>query len=221
MFQDAPTDANNTQAWLTFLGVVIAAIVPLWVKDRFDRRKQKFGGEASDFEIKFALEDLVEIREDVRHIFNSTKSDRFLILKAENGRTSPKWATAIYEQHKGVPVVLATEVYKKIRIDDIYREMIDEAEIKGVTIMHTSEMPRTSRLKAIYESEGVQHSNCYFLCRYPLKSDSEKWVVMYCTLATENELPFTPHEETALELFADRLRGMFSTDLSSSRGKKQ
>ena len=220
MFQEPPTDSGSTQAWLTFLGVVIAAIVPLWIKERFDRRRMRFTIEASDFEIRFALEDLVEIREDVRHVFASTKADRFLILKAENGKQSPKWATAIYEQHKGVPVVLATEVYKKIRIDDIYREMIDVAESEGVMMMHTGEMPRTSRLKAIYESEGVQHSNCYFLCRYPLKSDSEKWVVMYCTLATENEVPFTPHEETALELFADRLRGMFSTDLSSSRGKK-
>lgn len=219
MFQDTPTP-DNTQAWLTLLGVIIAAVVPLWIKERYDRRKQKFEVELSDFEIRFALEDLVEIREDVRHIFDSTKADRFLILKAENGKQSPKWATAIYEQHKGVPVILATEVYKKVRIDDIYREMIDTAELEGVTIMHTEAMQKTSRLRAIYESENVQHSNCYFLCRYPLKSDSEKWVVMYCTLATENVEPFTPHEETALELFADRLRVMFSTDLSSSRGKK-
>jgi len=214
MFQDS----DNTPAWLTFIGGILVAILPLWIKDRLDKRKLVI--EASDFEIRFALEDLVEIREDVRHIFTSTKADRFLILKAENGKQSPKWATAIYEQHKGVPVVLATEVYKKIRIDDIYREMIDIAETEGVTIMHTGEMPKTSRLKAIYESEGVQHSNCYFLCRYPLKSDSAKWVVMYCTLATENEVPFTPHEETALDLFVDRLRSMFSTDLSSSRGKQ-
>lgn len=220
MFQEPPV-SDNTQAWLTFLGVVIAAIVPLWIKDRFDRRKQKFEVEASDFEIRFALEDLVDIREDVRHIFASTKADRFLILKAENGKQSPKWATAIYEQHKGVPVILATEVYKKIRIDDIYREMIDIAELEGVMIMHADEMPKSSRLRAIYESEGVTHSNCYFLCRYPLKSDSEKWVVMYCTLATSELEPFTPHEATALELFADRLRVMFSTDLSTSRGKKK
>jgi len=213
MFQEPP-HTDNTQYVLAFFGTVITAFFG-WLALR--KPKTKFPIEASDFEIRFALEDLVIIREDVHHLFQSTSADRFLILKAENGKQKPKWETAIYEQHKGVPVVLATDVYKKVRLDDIYRDMINEAEAEGSMTMHTAAMPKGSRLKAIYESENIQHSNCYFLCRYPLKSDPEKWIVIYCTLATENEAPFTPHEETALDLFADRLRSMFSTELKGKR----
>lgn len=216
MFQEPP-HTDNTQYVLAFLGTVITAFFG-WLALR--KPKEKFPIEASDFEIKFALEDLVEIREDVQHLFRDTKADRFLILKAENGKTTPKWATAIYEQHKGVPVVLATEVYKKVRIDDAYREMIDGAEEMGRYTMHVPDMPKSSRLKAIYEAENIKHSTCYFLSRYPLQSDPDKWVVLFCTVATKHLLPFTPHEETALELFADRLRGMFSTEIGTSRGKK-
>ena len=213
MFQES---TDHTNAWLAFFGTIITASFA-WLATR--KPKTPFAVEESDFQIRFALEDLVEIREDVNQIFKGTKTDRFLIIKAENGKQSPKWATAIYEQHKGVPVILATEVYKKVRIDDDYREMIDDAENNGVHIMHTEAMHKSSRLRAIYESENVSHSNCYFICRYPLKTDPDKWVVLFCTLATEDALPFTPHEETALELFADRLRGMFTTEIG--RGKKQ
>lgn len=214
MFQAEPPHTDNTQYVLAFFGTVVTAFFG-WLALR--KPKLKFPVELSDFEIRFALEDLVTIREDVHHLFQSTSADRFLILKAENGKQKPQWGTAIYEQHKGIPVVLATDVYKKIRLDDIYRDMINEAEAEGVMMMHTASMPKGSRLKAIYESENIQHSNCYFLCRYPLKSDPDKWIVMYCTLATENDAPFTPHEETALELFADRLRSMFSTELKGKR----
>lgn len=196
------------------IGVAVSSVGTLLVKHFLDRRRST--AEDSDEDIRFAISEINEIHQRALDLIATTAVDRFLILKAENGKQQPRFATAIYEQHRDRPLFVATLVYHKVRVDESYREMLRKAEAEDVYRMETASMP-DSTLKSIYESEGVTHSHCHFLARYPLKSDPSRWVVLFCTFATKSGQDFGGQDRLKIGLFVDWLKDLFADEMDKTR----
>jgi hypothetical protein len=187
------------------LSIIVSSIGTLVVKHWLDTRKREDVNELSDAEIKLTLSEVNEINQRVLDLENSVHVDRFLILKAENGKSDPRFATVIYEQYRNREPFIASLVYRKIRIDDYYREMLKTTEANDLLQMETAKMPQDAKLKGFYENELVLFSNCYFLTRYQLHN-TEKWIVLYCTVATKQDKPFSRRDTNQIGLFIDYLK---------------
>ena len=159
------------------------------------------------FNVIHDLEFFQEIRVSVDRIFESTKADRFLIMKAINGKTDFQFASVLYEQHKRTAKtkysVNAAGRCVNFKFDIHYNERIKEAEQKGHVDLIVSELPEGTDLKNIYISEGVTHSRVYHIARIPI--DDKKDAILYCSIATHEGL-FTDIEKIIIKQEIDSIR---------------
>ncbi len=201
---------------LGFAGVVITSLGTLVVKKWID--KKDADSVVTDGELQFTLVEYNELHQRMLELQSDTPADRFLIMKAENGVTQPRFATVIYEQFKTRQMFIAFLVYTRILIDDSYREMLKGAELKGVCEMETATMP-DCKLRGFYEQEKVTFSNCYFLTRYERGGGA---TIIYATIATHSPEGFTKAEKFKMAVFADYLRETFQrkTDKNSEDTKQ-
>ena len=137
---------------------------------------------------------LSEIKTAVDVVFQETSADRYLILIALNGVTDFNMISVIFEQHKGVDKISAIARYRNLKIDDEYKSMLKKAERNGDIELEVSQMPDESILKQIYMIEGVQHSKVTFLLRKGIDSGND--VIVFSSLATHSEEPFSSRDKT-------------------------
>lgn len=185
-------------AIIGLLGIALSTVGVMLAKYWLDKRRRAWG------EHKNILADIARlnlIHREIDDIMSSTRTDRFLILRAENGMTDPKYATAVYVQHRNHPV----PTYFRLKVDDEYRKMLRDAESQGLVRLKVDAMP-DSLLKNIYMGEGVKYSNCYFIARRD--AEDGKSVLTYCTLATHEDQPFTNAEEMKQLIFVSKLRAV-------------
>jgi len=161
----------------------------------------------NQFNIIHDFEFFQEIRVSVDRIFEATKADRFLIMKAINGKTDFQFASVIYEQHKRTAKtkysVNAAGRYVNFKFDIHCNERIKEAEQKGYVDLVVAELPEGTDLKSIYTSEGVTHSRIYHIDRIPI--DEKKDAILYCSIATHEGL-FTDVEKIIIKQEIDSIR---------------
>ncbi len=192
---------------LGFAGVVVTSLGTLLLKHYLEKRADH---EESDAEVKFSLSEINEIHQRFLDLEQTTKVDRFLILKAENGKSNPKFASVVFEQYRDRTLFVAALVYTKIVVDSYYSEMLKDGEQHGILKMTTATMPENARLRGFYEAEGVHHSNLYFLGSQATESKTnDKRIVWYCTLATKKTDKFTKAEELSLQTFVDFVKLIF------------
>ena len=200
-----------------FAGVVVTSLGTLLLKHYLENRDHH---EVSDAEIRFTLSEINELHQRCLDLEQTTKIDRFLILKAENGKSNPKFASVVFEQCRNRQPFIASLVYTKIHVDSYYQEMLKTGEAQGLLEMETATMPDGARLRGFYESEKVTFSNLYFLGRNPTESASnDKWVVWYCTLATMQTDGFTKAERLKLQTFVDFVKQLFDSRMPKAKGE--
>ncbi len=185
------------------IAAAIGGAITLYVQARLKRKEPPT---VPPDEFLRELQKLSDIHAEVLDLMCETSVDRFLILRAENGVDEPKYATVIYEQHKGRPYIIATAAYVHISTDEEYRRMLKTAEATGICRMSTASMPDCI-LKRVYQHEKVEYSNCFFLGRTDLGNG--RAVVCYMTCATHAAQAFDPlNDELPQLLLVDRLRNL-------------
>lgn len=128
-----------------------------------------------------------EINKAVLDTYNRTKADRFLILKAYNGKDELKFVGVPYEQHKekdhplAYKSIKAADRFQDYEFDEAYRLMLKESEKIPYVNMIVEDMPDCD-LKRIYQEEGVTHSQLFFLKRVKISEDKDEFY--FCTFAT-------------------------------------
>lgn len=138
------------------------------------------------------LEFVNEVVIAVERIFEHTKADRFLILIAKNGVSDFNIVNVVFEQHKKKEYrINAIARYRNVHIDHPYKQMLKEAELKGIVQISTEAMP-PSILKTFYEIEGVKHSKIRHLARKPINEGND--FLMFSSLSTHDDDNFTRQE---------------------------
>lgn len=138
------------------------------------------------------LEFINQIGEAVNEMFENTKADRFLILVAKNGKTDFNVVNVVFEQHKRTEYrINAIARYRNVHVDNAYREMLKEVELKGVVQMETATMPK-GVLRTFYEMENVTFSKVRHLARKPIDDGND--FLVYSSVSTHEKEDFTPHE---------------------------
>lgn len=198
--------------YIALIGAVPVLVTSILIHVREIRKKnneiQKHIQEKEEHRIKGDVLDKIldfssfnKIKSAVDEIFLATKADRFLILIAINGKTDFNIVSVIFEQHKTTKYqVNAIARYRSLKIDDNYRQMLKDAEFHGMVKLSTSEM-ENSLLKDIYAIENVAYSDIRHLLRLPIDDNND--VLIYSSLATHNERPFTNIERTRANIIYD------------------
>lgn len=138
-----------------------------------------------------------EIRDSVDRMFAHTKADRFMIIIAMNGKTDFRVISVIFEQHKTEKwKVNAIIRYRDVEIDEEFKKMLKAVESEGEITYDVNDM-RPQLLKNFYVIEKIKHSKLRFLHREKL--DKHNDVVIYSTIATHEDLPFTQIENTIIK----------------------
>jgi hypothetical protein len=198
------------------LVAVIAILIPYQQlkNEKLKSINKKLSEEIQDLSmsIQLDLQTFNDIREVVENILYKTKADRFLILSATNGIRDMRFATAIYEQHKNNDKISlsigATGKYIKFEFDSHYKEMLKNVEYQQSLNFETAKM-KESDLKSIYETEGINFTNVYFLKRAKIDNDNDR--LFYCSVATHNAEPFSSSENSILKISVDRLKSKFES----------
>lgn len=208
-----PADASYLQMVVSLLKDILAAgaLPTLIIQHLLSRRKARKAVEQVEVDLRFTLDEFAEIYERVNELISTTKVDRFLILKAENGSTSPDDTTVLHALPPSKTLIFASEV--NFRIDSYYRDMLAETEKSDIFHMQTSKMPEGSRLRKMFDNDGVSHANCYFICKYPSLKDKDKYVILYFMLTTTQNKAFTSNEHTKFGVFADWLKHLLSKEI--------
>ena len=138
-----------------------------------------------------------EIRDSADRMFKSTKADRFMIIIAMNGTHEFRVVSVIFEQHKTEEYkVNAIIRYRDVEIDDEFRQNLKEVEREGSIDFHVSSM-KPQLLRDFWVIEKIKHAKMRFLHRQSL--DAHNDVVIYSTIATHTDEPFTQLEDAILK----------------------
>jgi len=138
-----------------------------------------------------------EIRDSVDRMFINTKADRFMIIIAMNGIHDFRIISVIFEQHKSSEwKVNAIIRYRDVEIDQAFKNLLKRVESEGIIDLKVSEM-NPQLLKDFYTIEQVKYSKLRFLHREHI--DDKNDVVIYSTIATHIDEPFTTLENAIIK----------------------
>lgn len=143
-----------------------------------------------------------EINNAVDKIFKYTSADRFFIFIAINGKTDFNIVTSIFQRRKDNDKKHVRPKYDNIPIDDSYKNMLKDAQVKEV-IKLTTEFMEECKLKGFYEYEKVNFSQVRFLSRKPI--DDENDFIVFSSLAKHGDSDFTAMETVLNQLQYDSI----------------
>lgn len=165
-------------------------------KERVEHNTEKIGWDTMSRVA--TLKTFNQIKGIVDGLLNKTSGTRFLILVAVNGKVDLRHVSVIYEQHfdSDYPVNAVTR-YNRLKVDEPYIQMLKHVEHQEPVNLDVSNMDN-SLLKKIYRLEGVNYSKVTFLHRASI--DEKNDVVIYSSIATHADKPFTQDEKTEIKL---------------------
>ena len=134
------------------------------------------------------------ISKTVNDIFRDTIADRFLILTGLEVKGKMHHVSVIFEQHNGGDTsnVNAIATYRNVEIDDDYRIMVRDAELRGLVSLEVSTM-REGVLKYFYNRENITHSDIRFVNRQFI--DKGKDIVCFSSIATHQNQAFSKEDQ--------------------------
>lgn len=144
-----------------------------------------------------------DLNNSVDEVFSETKADRFIIAIAMNGKLDFNTISVVYQQFQGQDEasagyrVDAIRRYKNLKIDSHYHDLLKTTEREGVLEVDTVDMPEDSLLKVIYQTEGVRHVMFQHLLRKKMDRDND--LLVFATLATHEDRPFTMLEKLSFK----------------------
>ena len=137
------------------------------------------------------------ISSSVDRMFEKTKSDRFLIMIAVNGKTDFNIISVVFEQHKNKSHrINAIARYHNIKIDLHYKQLLKDTERHDVMEICTEAMPE-SVLKDFYLDEKVQCILIRKLIRKPIDDDND--FLVYSSISTHENKKFTRLEKSFIK----------------------
>jgi hypothetical protein len=112
------------------------------------------------------IKKVVAIYDEMHKILEETKVQRFLVFKAHNGGglikpSTPLYVSVLHEDYS-TPFKSVKDTYQQVMIDGEYIRILDKVCQDKMVRIKTRNL-KSSLLKDIYEAEGVQYSEIYFL----------------------------------------------------------
>jgi len=120
-----------------------------------------------------------ETSKELHALMRETEIDRFIVLRAWNGRLEPRWCTAIYQMRMAGNKPIS---YIHLDLDDDYRDRLRVVGQCDYIYFDIATIP-DSMIKDIYTAEEVKAALWCHLDSVVL-SDGSATAVSYCSFAT-------------------------------------
>ncbi|GAB5451815.1 MAG: hypothetical protein Hals2KO_21430 [Halioglobus sp.] len=200
--------AEMLAAIATLLGVLVTAALGI-AKFKNERHKRVQAEQEVRFQrAALRFSDLVnewgEISAMVTDAMENTRLDRFLILRAWNGRLDPRWTTAVHQIRE---VHQQHYTYAHIELDDDYVDRLRMIIRSGSARFVVDDMREPSLIKGFYSTEGVTDTLWFHLSNYKL-DDSSAQAIEYCSFATHDPDGLDDATITACRLIVGRLKSL-------------
>lgn len=209
---------NWTEIIIALLGVFgtlgSALIGQLRVK-RAQRQEQAAEREmglqrrALDLDFSSFAREWQEFNHELRTLIDETEVDRFLILRAWNGRLSPKWTTATLQVRTEGQKIYN---YVHFELDADYVSRMQQTISNGAIRFQVKDISGDSLIKDVYEAEGVVSSAWFHIASHSL--DEEAKAISYCSFASHDE-PISDETMTRCRILVGRLKG-FAANFSNT-----
>lgn len=145
-----------------------------------------------------------DIHKELVELLRSTPIDRFLMLRAWNGKSEPKWATAFFQLRLGDQEPFT---YQHVELDHDYIDRLRKAVDHGWIVFTVNSIEERSLIKNIYNTEGVKQSVWFHIMDYSVANSSSK-AIMYCSFATHGEEQITAEHITKAQMIVYRIKAM-------------
>lgn len=194
---------------ITIIGSLTTIIVAIVGRKAFNKQKHKTQQAESEINLQRAaldfgmfLSEWGEIEQEIRHLFDTTALDRFIIFRAFNGANDPKWTTAVLQIRKQGHFPTS---YVHYELDTEYVDRLIHIKKRNFARVITEDLPKCGT-KEIYQYEKVTESLWAFLDRQKYRNTSAA-VMTYCSFATTDEGGFTDDDIAQLKIISSRLKG--------------
>lgn len=162
--------------------------------------------------VKKGVTDTARLYSLMSGLLQTGEIKRVIILKAHNGG---KTFSAFSLQYVTALHGVATDPFsidfilsrvKNWRIDADYSQFLDHLEKEKKVVFVTEEMPKNSKLRTLYETEGVQYTEAYSI-------GTSACDLYYFSLSTNNSLSSfsRPGTREAIDHFNDAIQEIFKT----------
>ena len=195
---------------------LIGTVIVAYIQDRAKARtirKLKHENEQAKFELDISrsafdftnfVSEWSELNKEILSLIEETEIDRFLILRAWNGQSSPKWTTAVLQiRANGQEPVQ----YIHFELDQDYIDKLNSLYINNYNQMNVQNLPN-SKIKDVYLSENVKSSLWAMIDKR--EYESGHFAVTYCSFSTHELEDITESTATRCKIIADRLKGASS-----------
>ena len=168
-------------------------------------QNEKIINELAAISILFNHKFIILLNEVIEEIFAHTKTTRFVMSFAVNGKTDFNHVTACFERNKNPEFTVAAKKYNRLKVDSIYKKMLKKIEFVDKEIINTNSM-EPGLLKNIYQSfdEQLENSLVYFLDRITIDSSND--LLLYCSIATTDKSLFDNKEIFLIDTNINRIK---------------
>ena len=194
-------------ALITTLGGMVVGLIGLYKARQTTHRlgqaenELKLQQRALDFGA--FMEEFAGTHENILHLLENTNLDRFLMLRAWNGKLAPRWTTAVFQMRLGEQEPIS---YVHFELDVDYVSRLKEVSIRNVIAFDVASLPDCS-IKSVYEAEGVKHAIWCHIMSEEI-AGSETVAHTYCSFATHDDEPIAQTTITRCSILAGRLKGI-------------
>lgn len=194
---------------------LVGALAAIFTKRKKDTAEKELNrahnelshrAEAISFE-RF-MHEWADIQREVVQLFEETNIDRFIMLRAWNGATSPKWTTAFLQLRAGVQQPYS---YINVELDDDYIDRLKRAINQQHLVFRTADIVAPSLVKQIYDAEGVKSSAWFHIANYDF-DEGESRAIMYCSFATHSDEEIDSRTLTRARMIVFRLKALANED---------
>ena len=195
----------NTEIIVGFLAVVAGGIGYLRIrleKAKTNRAEHEMSFTRAALDFGQFIHDWGSTHDEIVDLLNKTSVDRFMVLRAWNGISTPKWTTAVLQIRSGGQEPIS---YVHFELDNDYVGRLNDIRFSQTAYYDTASMAE-SAIKKVYEAEGVTGSLWAMIERRSGTRGAE--AVTYCSFATHEEGGLTESDQTRCRIVAGRLKGI-------------
>lgn len=140
---------------------------------------------------------------ELEALLNDTCIDRFIILRAWNGRLSPRWTTAVFQLRESDQENFS---YVHFELDADYVERLRQVVDKGSILFNVKDIPKCA-IRSVYENEGVTSTFWAHLGSHATVNKDSR-VITYCSFSTHNAEGLSPNDIIRARMIVGRLKGV-------------
>lgn len=199
---------NWTEIIVAFIGLVgigVTAYFGYLSKRRTDARMGAVETEVDLHRFALSFDDFFRewqgIEEDLHKLFQDTNIERFLLLRAFNGKHEPRWTNAIFQLRSGGAKDFVD--YKFVELDEDYIARLKKITNENKLTVEV-ESAQEGLIKSIYLAESIKHSSWFHIASYDAPEGSR--MITYCSFATTKDEPIDKGTEIRCQLIANKFK---------------